>query len=167
MSTVLGCLVTAIDREDTGSTPGWLPAMVLGGAIDPRRVDSDLAHLVRRGWRYAEPPLRLTPIALRHAADDVAAAAPRVVMLTPCRPSDWHSLARLGSAPRSSSEWSDRVRELGRRCAVVLAFGVDLHGADLADQLDRQASRGRVVWTTARITAAAPTPPGRPSPVSP
>jgi hypothetical protein len=29
-----------------------------------------------------------------------------------------------------------------------------------------QASRGRVVWTTARITAAAPTPPSRPSPVS-
>ncbi len=165
MGTVLGCLVTAIGRPDAATTPSCLPAIVLGAQTGPGGMDSDLAQLVRRGWAYAEPPLRLTQIAAAGTGTDAAPA--RSVLLTPCRPPDRRSLARLNGPPRSRTEWSHQVRELGRRCAVVLALGVDLHAADLADQLNRQASRGRVVWMTARIAAATPAPPGRPMPASP
>ena len=163
MPPVLACLVTAVELDAARSRPGCLPAVLLtgGGAF---ACDPDLSHLVGRGWAYAEPPVHLTPITAPHASTFAVAAHPSV-LFTPCELPDWQSLAQRGRPPRSGNEWSRRVRELQWRCALVLAPAVDPHASDLADQLDRQAIRGRVLWTPARITVTEADSPNRRSPV--
>jgi hypothetical protein len=66
----------------------------------------------------------------------------------------------FGRPAQTRGEWSRRVRELGRRCAIILAPTVDSQAADLPGQVDHAASLGRILWTTARI---ADTTPARPS----
>jgi len=166
MTHVLACLVTGVHLDDATSAPGCLPALLLSGDGEPGGLGSRLEHLVGRGWTYAEPPVRITQIpAQRPRADTPPARRP--VLLVPCPPLDSPTLARLGRPPQSRGEWSQRVRELGRRCALVLAPTVDLHAPDLRDQLDSEASRGRVVWATVRITDTTPVPSERHSPVAP
>ncbi len=163
MPPVLACLATAVELDAAGSRPGCLPAVLLtgGGAFG---CDADLSHLVDRGWAYAEPPVHLTPITAPHVGT-YAIAAHRSVLFTPCPLPDWQRLAIGQRPPRSRNEWSLRVRELQWRCALVLAPAVDPYSSDLVDELDRQAIRGRVVWTPARITVTEPDSPDWRSPV--
>ncbi len=166
MAPVLGCLITGIQLDAAAAAPGCLPAILLGGDGTPGDLGAHLDHLIGRGWSYAEPPVRLTPIPPSRS-DPHLRSTRRPMLLVPCPPMDEQSLTHLGAAPRSHSEWSQRVRQLGRRCAVVLAPTVDARASGLRQQLDCEASLGRVVWTTIQITGDAPEPAERTDLVTP
>jgi hypothetical protein len=158
MAPVLAYLLTAIRLHDGGSAPGWLPALVLGGGAEPGRLDTQLEHLLGRGWAYVAPPVHLTPIPAPNSDPATRSAPARAVLLLPCPPPEDTSVACLGRPPRTRGEWSRRVRELGRRCAIILAPTVDVQAADLPGQVDHAASLGRILWTTARIADTTPAP---------
>ena len=161
MAHLLGCLITDIQQGAAAAAMGCLPAVLLAGDGAPGDLGAQLEHLVGRGWSYAEPPVHLTPIP-PPGSDPAARATRRPILLVPCPPLDEQRRTHLGAPPRSHSEWSQRVRQLGQRCAVVLAPTVDARAAGLRQQLDREASLGRVVWTTVQITGDAREPSKRP-----
>jgi hypothetical protein len=150
----LACLVTTVHCDDTRTTPGCLPTILLTDNCEPDPPHSHLRHLISRGWAYAEPPIQLTPIrSIRSDADTQTAQMWLPLLLVPCPPPDEQTLTRCGRPPASRSEWWQRVRDLGQRCAVVLAPTLDLRASDLPSQLNREASRGRIVWTTVQMTS--------------
>ncbi len=167
MTRILACLITAKHLDDaTAAAPGYLPAILLSGRPGLGDLGSQLEHLVSRGWSYAEPPMRLTPVPSQDSEAHVQSAR-QPMLLTPCPSPDEPTLVGLGAPPQSRSEWSQLVRQLEQRCAVVLAPTVDLHASGLREQLDCEASRGRIIWTTVRITCATATPSGRADAVAP
>lgn len=169
MAPVLACLAIPVRLHDGGSAPGCLPALVLAGDGEPGGLGTDLEHLLSRGWAYAEPPVHLTRIPAPTSDADAHSAPTRPVLLVPCPPPADTTVARLGRAPQTRGEWSQRFRRLGRQCAIILAPTVDAHASDLSGQVDHAASLGRVLWTTARIASADPTaaPPEQHTPVTP
>jgi hypothetical protein len=171
MAPVLACLVTPVRLDDGRSAPGCLPALVLTGDSETGGLGTDLEHLLSRGWAYAEPPVRLTPIPAPTSGSPTHCAPTRPVLLVPCPPPDGTTVACLGPPPQTRGEWSQRVRRLGRQCTVILAPTVDAHASDLSGQVDHAASLGRILWTTARIAIAiadpTPAPPERHTWVTP
>lgn len=143
---------------DAWSARAHLPALVLaeGSTADQPLTSAD--WLVRRGWTYLEPPVSWIPLPERLYESDLAdpsvpsgpdGHAPEPMLLTPC---GWSEPTPALTEPvDSESEWWRRSAELGRRCAVLVAQDVDLYASDVAAELDAAASRGRVLWTIARM----------------
>lgn len=164
----LACLVTTVQRDNTRTTPGCLPTILLTDNSEPDTRHTHLCHLVSHGWAYAEPPIQLTPIrAIRSDADTQTAQMWLPLLLVPCSPPDEQTLTRCGRPPASPSEWWQRVCDLGQRCAVVLAPTLDLRASDLPSQLNREASRGHIVWTTVQMTSTDTAGRSHPYPVLP
>jgi hypothetical protein len=162
----LACLVTTVQHDATRTTPGCLPAILLTDNGEPDTPHSYLRHLVSHGWAYAEPPIQLTPIrAIRSDADTSQVWLP--LLLVPCPPPDERTLTRCGRPTASPSEWWQRVRDLGQRCAVVLTPTLDLRASDLPSLLNREASRGHIVWTTVQMTSTGTARRAHPNPVLP
>ena len=149
------CLITGIHAGNTAAL-GYLPALLLTGDGESGPVGAHLEHLVRHGWTYAGPPLRLTPVPQSCRA--YVKKRPRTMRLTPCPTPDDPPLGRPGPPPRSRAEWSQRIRELGHRCAVVLAPTLDGHAANLAARVSREARHRRVIWAIVQISEMPPTP---------
>jgi hypothetical protein len=153
MAPVFACLITAARHGDATTTSGYLPAILLTDDSEPVLLRTRLEHLVFNGWSYAEPPVRLTPIP--PARSDVNAPNPdrAPLLFVPCQPLDEDALTRCNRAPQSAPEWRQRVREIDRRCALVLGPSLDGPAAELSARLNTEASRGRIVWTTVRMAS--------------
>jgi hypothetical protein len=145
MTPVFACLLTASRQGHATTTPGYLPAILLTDDSEPDQLRPRLQHLVHNGWSYAEPPVRLTPIPPAHSDANAPNTAQPPLLFVPCQPLDDDALTRCHRAPQSAGEWRQQVRELDRRCALIL--GPSLHvprclpGSTLQQATDRSSGQ--------------------------
>jgi hypothetical protein len=102
----LAIFITTVDLDETTRRLRTLPALVLVSSDIGQRNSSTVERLVARGWTYAEPPVRISPVHAHSVSSYPPPPADRdPLVVTPCVPPDAAYLDRFADPPRTTEQW--------------------------------------------------------------